>query len=1209
MSQNHFLNTGISSLSLQDGTFPIDIAQAIIQNLDPSRPVVTNLQKKLVSGDILISQVSGLQDELDGKISNPLTTNINMQTFLIENSESYGAIRQPSTTPAEVGELKLYANDDGKWHTVDENGIDSVVGGGDVTGPASSVDNEIPLYDSTTGKIIKNSGLKQVSDGYSGGIDITPQGTDAFVGLTMYHGAVNEHVFCYKDVAIRESFLGWNSFVAVNEDTPLIRHYIGNAYKYQADETKTTITNADIELNGAVKINNTFSLPTVDGTANQVLATDGAGVCSFVTLASSSTLQEAYTASAAPATINTTAAKPIVLQGYSGSNDDIIRFRNFSNNGISINSDGNRLTSTTADLQLVTTSGAMNLASNKIEADMNAFDWIRAASINSMRLRSELRFYDSTNASYIGFRAATSGMNNFTYTLPANNPTTLNAQFLSSTPSGVMSWLTPSLAQIYAASTPSAEIIITGNNPVTIQGQAGGSNASAVLEIKNISGVQSMFVAGDGAIDWISGTQLKANGTTKITIGTSTTTLNNTTSTLIQSNGSTKIDVSDARTYVPGRFDLGSVGGNYTFPAARGGTGTFMIDTGGGNLAYQSYSLQTAYGYSSPTAEIAIAANNPLSIKIGAGVADTTALIEMRNVAGTVVSNMTGDGFLNLFGSTSGNFGLKAAATTTTYNLTMPPAQGGAAQTLSNNGSGVLSWSALGNVVGPASVGSDSQIALFNGTTGKLLKGQNNFVYDTANRLIKFSDLSNYMGVDSSKNIWIGYLPGSGGGDNIIIGSEAGNPAMVGANNIVIGTQAGFTGVAASGSSNLFIGASADTTAVNCTNSCAIGNGAIVNGSNKIRLGNISIASVEHCGEHRMMNPADTFATGFKAPALLANCIYTLPLADGTANQVLTTNGSKVLSWSSNTPVTLQEAYNGGASPMILTDNTRNGVILRTGAGLSANPILIVQDDAFTQRASITGAGDATFLSLTAQSSLNFTTDFSISRANQQVFSSTATNSFIYNPSTGVDVFKSSAAFTTTAIRSTGGVHDVTVGDTQVAINSGGDAKLTVFPSHTSVKELSTPNGGWGDVYLDANGTTTSTSLTTTWYKIQGAFSSSVNANQFTAGADGRLTYIGTLANKIFKIDYSISYTTSAGGTPTMAMAIFQNLATTTTTSNAYVSGSRMECGTPDAPTSMSGSCVTTMTTNDFVDLAIRNTSNSNTTIVGHATIFISQLF
>jgi len=59
---------------------------------------------------------------------------------------------------------------------------------------------------------------------------------------------------------------------------------------------------------------------------------------------------------------------------------------------------------------------------------------------------------------------------------------------------------------------------------------------------------------------------------------------------------------------------------------------------------------------------------------------------------------------------------------------------------------------------------------------------------------------------------------------------------------------------------------------------------------------------------------AGTQYVGWKAPSsITANCLWTLPAADGTNGQVLTTNGSKTLSWT--TP-----SGGGGASETWLAD-------------------------------------------------------------------------------------------------------------------------------------------------------------------------------------------------------------------------------------------------------------------------------------------------
>lgn len=47
----------------------------------------------------------------------------------------------------------------------------------------------------------------------------------------------------------------------------------------------------------------------------------------------------------------------------------------------------------------------------------------------------------------------------------------------------------------------------------------------------------------------------------------------------------------------------------------------------------------------------------------------------------------------------------------------------------------------------------------------------------------------------------------------------------------------------------------------------------------------------------KVMNPANTFSAEIKSPALLSSYSLTLPINDGSAGQVLTTDGSGILSW------------------------------------------------------------------------------------------------------------------------------------------------------------------------------------------------------------------------------------------------------------------------------------------------------------------------
>jgi hypothetical protein len=63
--------------------------------------------------------------------------------------------------------------------------------------------------------------------------------------------------------------------------------------------------------------------------------------------------------------------------------------------------------------------------------------------------------------------------------------------------------------------------------------------------------------------------------------------------------------------------------------------------------------------------------------------------------------------------------------------------------------------------------------------------------------------------------------------------------------------------------------------------------------------------------EVRFFNSANTFYTGLRAGSSSANVTFTLPIADGTANQVLYTNGSAALGWTTVASVSAITTLNG----------------------------------------------------------------------------------------------------------------------------------------------------------------------------------------------------------------------------------------------------------------------------------------------------------
>jgi hypothetical protein len=100
-------------------------------------------------------------------------------------------------------------------------------------------------------------------------------------------------------------------------------------------------------------------------------------------------------------------------------------------------------------------------------------------------------------------------------------------------------------------------------------------------------------------------------------------------------------------------------------------------------------------------------------------------------------------------------------------------------------------------------------------------------------------------------------------------------------------------------------------------------------------------AQIGAAGALRFANTANTFYVAFKgATGTAANVTWTLPSADGTSNQVLSTNGSGTLSWAT--------ASAGG--PLLESYQTisQNYTITTGSNGLSAGPVAVATGFAVT---------------------------------------------------------------------------------------------------------------------------------------------------------------------------------------------------------------------------------------------------------------------
>ena len=166
-----------------------------------------------------------------------------------------------------------------------------------------------------------------------------------------------------------------------------------------------------------------------------------------------------------------------------------------------------------------------------------------------------------------------------------------------------------------------------------------------------------------------------------------------------------------------GYITITSSSGTYplVLPTAQGVSGTFLRNDGSGNLIWA----------------VPAGSGNVL----GPGSSTTNALALWADTSGTLIKNssvtlsganvLAGVQTLSLSGSTSGTLSVRPAATTTSYTVTLPAAQGGANTVAVNDGSGNLTWATLptsvGDVTGPAS-STTNGIALYADTTGKLIK-------------------------------------------------------------------------------------------------------------------------------------------------------------------------------------------------------------------------------------------------------------------------------------------------------------------------------------------------------------------------------------------------------------------------------------------------------------------------------------------------------
>lgn len=371
-------------------------------------------------------------------------------------------------------------------------------------------------------------------------------------------------------------------------------------------------------------------------------------------------------------------------------------------------------------------------------------------------------------------------------------------------------------------------------------------------------------------------------------------------------------------------------------------------------------------------------------------------------------------------GSTSGFAGFRAAAAAGSTVWTLPIADGASGQVLSTNGSGILSW------INPAVGGGGDFMA--NGTvpmTGDLKLQR--------------------------------YIYGGNPGNAIDTGTSAGHQFAIRSSDADIHLRA------INNNNILFTTSSNERMRINISGNVGIGTSS-PNGKLDVK------GSV-------VMSGATSGFTGFLAPATnTGNTIWTLPNADGTNGQVLTTNGSGVLSWAT---------ASGGSSPW--TDS--GGNVYRTSGNVGIGTSTPGQNLDVVGNAQFSGvlllsAGTAALPSIASSTSPNqgfwfpsaSSIGVSVSGFNRFTFDSGG--GFAANSATGARLTSSGATATAPVIlpnrtSTKAGIGANSAGEVSIIADNSGTAtemirvsgNKTIFPSGTVGIGSSSPNGK-----LDVNG-------------------------------------------------------------------------------------------------------------------------------------------
>jgi hypothetical protein len=430
-----------------------------------------------------------------------------------------------------------------------------------------------------------------------------------------------------------------------------------------------------------------------------------------------------------------------------------------------------------------------------------------------------------------------------------------------------------------------------------------------------------------------------------------------------------------------------------------------------------------------------------------------------------------------------------------------------------------------------------------------------------------------------SNNTALGFmvLDGNSGTDNTAIGTNSMRNSGATSMNTSIGENSG-TGVN-TGNGNTYVGYNANVTDNSAiSNATAIGANAVVASSNTIQLGNTSTTDIKTSGKITTGN-------------------ITLPNTDGTSGQVLTTNGTGIIDWSSPATITISP-INGNSDVYGAIIN--NGALSLTPADATNGGIVTTGTQTFAGDKTVVGnliVSSATYSAILDQS---HSVSYGIYGAGQSALGQSFTAGLSGSLNKVSMRFANSTCTGTLKIFSGSGVSGTLLTSQAFSISSGnGDIEFTLNSpitvvngtQYTMLFEKSTGNI---DVYNSNDGSYTG-GQAYAWGGLQSnldnvfkTYVSTVSGGNITAAGTitaGSVTYPNThgTANQVLTTNGSgtLSWSNPSGSASSLTGMVTSNGNVTTVVTNANLTGAITSSGNATSLGSFTSSEIATALTDE----------------------------